>query len=159
MKTIKIVAVFFLFLPVIFIISCDKGKVFEDNIEIPDGLWNRNYYAEFKVEITDTISLHNLFINVRNRSDYPFSNLYLFVKTTAPEGSIIRDTVEYILADNKGKWLGSGLGSVWFNQFPYKRSVRFPVSGQYNITIEQAMRVGKLSSIVNIGLRVEKDNN
>ncbi len=159
MKTIKIVLVCFLFLAVFSIISCDSSKIFEENIEIPAEKWNRNYSAEFIVDINDTNSLQNIYINVRNKSEYQFSNLFLFVNSTAPDGSMIRDTIEYILADNKGKWLGSGLGSVWFNQFPFKSQIKFPMTGQYIFNIEQGMRMEELNSIVDIGLRIEKDKN
>jgi gliding motility-associated lipoprotein GldH len=93
---------------------------------------------------------------VRNTSLYPMSNLYLFITTIAPSGHSIRDTVEVILADEKGKWLGSGLGDIWDLQQLYKENVRFAQQGRYIFEYEQAMRTEKLPFILDVGLRVEK---
>jgi gliding motility-associated lipoprotein GldH len=84
------------------------------------------------------------------------SNLYLFVTTTAPSGHSVRDTVEVILADEKGKWLGSGLGDIWDLQQLYKQNVRFAQRGKYRFEYEQAMRTEKLPFVLDVGLRVEK---
>ena len=92
--------------------SCDPGRVYEKNIRIPDGIWSEDNIIQFEVPVEDTLSFHNLYVNVRNTSLYPTSNLYLFIKTTAPSGHAVIDTFEVILADSRGKWLGSGLGDI-----------------------------------------------
>jgi len=141
---------------VIVLSSCDPNLVFEKNIKIQDGIWYRENIVHFEVVIEDTISSHNLFVNVRNTSLYPMSNLYLFIETTAPSGHSVRDTVEVILADEKGKWLGSGLGDIWDLQQLYKQNVRFAQRGKYSFKFKQAMRTEKLPFILDVGLRVEK---
>jgi gliding motility-associated lipoprotein GldH len=149
--------VIFLFtLTAILFVSCDPNRVFEKNIRIPDGIWDRNNQVRFEVIIEDTITPHNLYINVRNTGMYPVSNLYLFITTTAPSGHTIKDTVQVILADERGKWLGKGLGDIWDNQRLYKEQVRFAQKGKYIFEYEQAMRIEKLPFILDVGLRVEK---
>ena len=83
-------------------------------------------------------------------------NLFLFVTTTSPNGSTLRDTFECYLADERGKWTGSGWGDIYDNQFIYKGNIRFPVSGVYTFEYVQAMRTDKLDYISDIGLRIEK---
>jgi gliding motility-associated lipoprotein GldH len=147
----------FLFpLLIISLISCDPARVFEKNTRIPDGIWERDNIVGFDLVVEDTISAYNLYVNVRNANLYPMSNLYLFITTTAPSGHSIRDTVEVILADEKGKWLGSGLGDIWDLQQPYKRNIRFAQSGKYTFEYEQGMRIERLPFILDVGLRVEK---
>lgn len=136
--------------------SCDPDRVYDKNIKIPDGVWYRDNTVRFELLIEDTIGSYNLYVNVRNTSLYPMSNLYLFVTTTAPSGHSIMDTVEVILANDKGKWLGSGLGDIWDLQQLYKANVRFAQRGQYIFEYEQAMRTEKLPFILDVGLRVEK---
>ena len=136
--------------------SCDPNRVFEDNIRIPDGVWEQDNIVSFDLMVEDTISAYNLYINVRNANLYPMSNLYLFVTTTAPSGHSILDTVEVVLADEKGKWLGSGLGDIWDLQQPYKQNIRFAQRGEYTFEYEQAMRIERLPFILDVGLRVEK---
>jgi len=143
---------------ILILTSCDPDRVYEKNIAIPDEIWNRFNIVKFNVEITDTISSHNIYVNIRNTRMYPKSNLFLFIKTTSPTGLFVCDTLECILADEKGKWLGKGLGDIWDNQIPFKKNVRFPNSGIYAFELEQAMRIPDLPFIMDVGLRVEKVN-
>lgn len=135
--------------------SCDSKRVFEENKEIPDGIWAKNYKAGFSVDIKDTINPHNIFVNIRNAGEYPYRNIYLFI-TTNSKGIVAKDTFECILADEKGKWMGSGLGDIWDNQIAYKKNVRFPHAGKYNFEIEQAMRTDNLPFVIDVGLRIER---
>jgi gliding motility-associated lipoprotein GldH len=136
--------------------ACDSRRIFDENSEIPEGIWDKNKIIQFSVNVTDTISTHNIYINVRNASGYPFSNLYLFITTHSPKGGVLHDTVELTLADEKGKWFGNGLGDLWDNQIPYKMNVKFPNKGIYHFEYVQGMRNLKLPCIMDVGLRVER---
>lgn len=132
--------------------------VFEKNEKLPNGIWKTENKIFFETKISDTISLHNFYINIRNSGKYQFSNLYVFVDAFSPAGKIQRDTIECILADAQGKWLGkSGSGSVWENQILFKKNVRFPKEGKYVFRFEQAMRAKELEHILDVGLRIEKE--
>jgi gliding motility-associated lipoprotein GldH len=136
--------------------GCDRNRVFEKNLRIPDAEWINTNVPYFNVTISDTATAHNIYVNVRNSGKYRYSNLYLFITTKAPNGNILRDTLDVILANDRGKWLGKGIGDIYFNQVPYKRNIRFPYRGIYTFEIEQAMREDTLSGIMDVGLRVEK---
>jgi len=136
--------------------SCDENRVFEKNLALEDANWDRTQMARFEVEITDTLSYYNLYVNVRNSGQYPYRNLYLFTQIKNPFGQFARDTAEFILADPKGNWFGKGIGDLWEHQFPYKQSVMFPRKGTYILELEQAMRDKELKYITDIGIRVEK---
>lgn len=148
-------AVFFLF-QILILSSCDSARVFEENINIPESGWNSNNKIKFDVDIIDPSAPANFYINVRNADGYPYNNLFLFVKTTFPNGKISNDTLECLLADDKGKWIGKGLGDIYDNQIPFKRNVRFPLAGKYSFEIEQGMRIENIPLILDIGLRIEK---
>ena len=143
--------------------ACDSNKVFEENIALENHIWNLENHPKFQVEIMDTTSEMNLLVNVRHSAHYPFSNLWVFVNTTHPEGAIKIDTLECVLAAKDGKWLGSGLGDIWDIQCQFK-SYRFLKQGIYTFEIEQAMRHGDLAKIeqlpgiMEIGLRIEKQD-
>jgi gliding motility-associated lipoprotein GldH len=136
--------------------ACDRNRVFEQNQAIANHRWNRSNVLVFNVEITDTINPHNIYVNVRNGGQYQYSNLFLFIKTMSPSGHWIRDTIECTLANEKGRWLGSGLGDIVTLQIPYKVNVRFPYPGLYSFEIEQAMRAEELKQVFDIGLRIER---
>ena len=151
----KKVSILYLF-AILTISSCDPNRVYEKNTKIPDGVWYQDNIVRFELLVEDTLSSHNLYVNVRNANLYPMRNLYLYITTTAPSGHAIRDTVDVILADDRGKWLGSGLGDIWDLQQMYKENVRFAQRGKYIFEYEQAMRTKRLPFILDVGLRVEK---
>lgn len=138
-----------------FIGSCDSRRVYDKNVEIHDKIWDKDSIKQFVVDVKDTLSLYNIFINIRNGGDYPKSNLYLFINTKTA-GVFMRDTFECVLADESGKWYGSGIGDIWSHQIPYKQNIRFPYKGLYVFEFEQAMRTTKLPGVYNVGLRIER---
>jgi gliding motility-associated lipoprotein GldH len=138
------------------LVSCDPGRVFEENRRIPGRSWNKEQIMQFMVLVKDTIQSHNIYLNIRNSGKYKNSNLFLFITTQAPNGSSIRDTMECILADAKGKWYGNGLGDVYYVRIPFKTNVIFPYQGMYTFEIQHAMRTDDLKGITDVGLRVER---
>lgn len=152
----KIVSMVFLF---IVLLSCDSNKIYEEYIEVENANWQKENIASFEFEAKDTSTAHNLYINIRNTGDYPYSNLYLFVTMQGPNGGLLKDTVNCILADNRGKWLGKGIGDLWDLRIPYVGGFKFAQKGNYVVSFEQAMRVEDgLKGITDVGLRVETAN-
>ena len=150
----------YLFLSVILsvlFISCNHNRFFEESVKIEDGIWRSDNIVTFSAVITDTIAVYNMYLDVRNDISYPFSNLYLFLKTEFPNGQIAKDTIECMLASYDGKWLGSGIGSVRFNRFLFQQGISFRMSGTYRFELEQAMRVTELNGIRDIGIRIDKE--
>ncbi len=136
--------------------SCDRKRIFEENQPIANNVWGSNNILKFTVNILDTVSSNNFYVNVRNADGYPYNNLFLFIKTIFPNGKVAIDTMECVLADEKGKWLGSGMGDIYDNQIPFKRNVRFPTSGKYTFELQQGMRLDNIPLIMDVGLRIEK---
>ena len=136
--------------------GCDSKRVYEKNIELANGSWNKDSVLIFQIEVKDTISEHNLLLNVRNYGSYKYSNLFLFVRAISPKGSMIRDRIECTLAEKSGKWIGDGSGGLYHLQQLYKDSVRFPYPGIYTFEIQHGMREDNLEDIADIGFRLEK---
>lgn len=137
--------------------ACDNSRFFEENKKIRNAVWETENKLIFMVPVNDTLNGYDFFINLRQASTYPYSNIYFFVDTWFPNGRTARDTVECILADEKGNWLGKGLGDIKENRILFKRNVRFPLKGNYVFVFQQAMRVEKLPSVLDVGLRIEKN--
>ncbi len=138
-------------------ISCDSKRMFEENFAIEKETWNVHNRVKFELTISDLVPHYNVYLNVRNAPEYPYSNLYLFLNTGYPDGKISRDTLELTLADYDGRWLGSGMGSVKFSRFLLQKGIQFRQKGIYHFELEQAMRVNELKGIRDIGLRIEKE--
>ncbi len=147
---------FFILAGLFLFISCDSNRVYDNSYSIPDQSWNKDSLLLFNVEILDTVSLHNFYLNIRHNTDYPFSNIFFFINTVFPNGAAGRDTIEILLADKRGNWVGKGSGKIRDNQVLLRRNLRFPDQGIYRFTIEQAMRKDKLNGIEDLGIRIEK---
>ena len=156
--TKKINRAFFLFLSIILLllVSCNSNVVFTGSVAIKENKWQLMETPVFRVTINDTLNSNNLFFTIRTGSDYPFRNIFLFVTATSPDGKKLTDTLQYYLADDKGKWYGRGFGNINELKLPYKSNVFFPASGEYLFKIQHGMRTEELSGVYDIGLRIEK---
>lgn len=139
--------------------SCgDKNVIFDESVIIPESFWNNEESPYFDVMIDDTVSNYAFYFNVRHLENYRYSNLYVFLHTTFPNGNRTNDTIECILAYPDGRWIGKGSGSMRNSQILLNNNLRFPLKGNYHFEIEQAMREPVLKGIIDIGLRFEKQN-
>lgn len=136
--------------------SCGSNAIYDKNVSFEHNKWYKDEAAHFEVDISDTLTDYRFSLNLRNNNDYRFSNLFLFLTTKFPNGNITRDTIECILADNTGKWIGKGWGNTRENDIILKEALRFPLKGKYEFWIQQAMRVDTLKGIDNVGLRLER---
>lgn len=145
----------FLLFVTLSIVGCTE-VMFQESQSIPNKNWEQDSNIQFNVEVTDTMTGYDFYIDLRNEGDYPYANIFMFVTTTFPSGKSARDTVECILADKTGRWLGTGLGDVLDNHILFKENVRFPNSGTYVFEFEQGMRTESLPSVLDLGISLEK---
>ncbi len=136
--------------------ACDKKVVFVENKEIPNAIWQKGKKISFTVDITDTLTPINYYLSIRNKGNYPFNNVYLFMSTLFPNGERSRDTLDCVLADKRGKWKGSGIGDIKSLQIQFMKNVRFVQIGKYTFEFEQAMRSDNLEGIYEFGIKLEK---
>jgi len=152
---------FVLILLVILVVSCDKKRVF-DRYDSVGKTWHKDSIVTFSFEQKDTVGLHNLFLNLRNNKNYPYSNLFLIVELEDPSQKTIVDTLEYIMANPDGTLLGSGFSDTKENKLYYKEKYRFKNPGNYTVRIQHAVRnsgkisgVETLEGILDVGFRIE----
>ena len=138
------------------LLSCNSNVVYTNSQAMAGETWKLMDMASFNVSITDTLHGNNVFFTIRNGSSYPFRNIYLFASTTSPDGKKITDTLQYNLADEKGKWYGRGFGDIHELNLPYKSNVFFPLKGTYVFKIQHGMRIENLNGVYDFGLRIEK---
>ena len=143
---------------IVMFISCDSSIVFEEYKSFENQNWNTDSAAFFNYSITDTTSINTVKIKLRHTVEYEFQNLFLFVETD------VIDTVELMLANKEGMWLGGGIGDVREFEFEYQNAKLFSKKGNYSFKIEQAMRYGMaekiqvLNNVLAVGLSIEKQN-
>jgi len=144
------------FIFLLLLLSCNSHVVYTNSEQMAKETWSLMDIPTFKVPITDTLNSNNVIFTIRSGSAYPFRNIYLFVSTTSPDGKKITDTLQYNLADEKGKWYGKGFGDVHELNLPYKSNVYFPIKGTYEFKIQHGMRIENLKGVYDFGLRIEK---
>ncbi len=135
--------------------ACNSRNIFTDSVSMPGQKWDLENAAVFTPSISDTLISTNIWFNIRTSSSYPYRNIFLFVSTTSPAGKTITDTLQYMLADEKGKWFGKGTGGVHELRLPFKSGVYFPVKGIYTFRICHGMRSESLKGVYDFGLRIE----
>ena len=143
------------------IFACsDPDKIRYERQVVDNCKWPIEKTLIFEIPVEDSTELYDLLIDIRNRTDYPFANLCLFISAEAPNGAKSTDTVNYTLADEAGEWTGSGyLSNYRENRFVFRNNIRFPENGNYSIKIRHGMRHDTLNGIFSIGLRLEKHKN
>ncbi|HAN77445.1 MAG TPA: hypothetical protein DCQ31_06555 [Bacteroidales bacterium] len=134
--------------------SCTQFD-YEQSVVVPDAKWAISDTISVDLPITDTSTQQNVYIKLKHTEEYLNSNLWLFVKVIAPNGSQTADTLELQIADHRGKWYGK----KWFGEYlllhPYKQNERFEQLGNYQFSIVQGMRKDTLNYINEIGLAIK----
>ena len=145
--------------------SCSNNSIYNQYQAIDNSEWHKDSIINFKINSTDTISKNNLYVTLRNNTDYEFSNLFLIVGIKFPNNYQIVDTLEYEMTTPEGRFLGNGITDVKENKLEYKTNVTFSLIGDYDISVQQAMRrtrdvegLNTLNGITDVGLQIEKLN-
>jgi len=143
------------FILLLLVVSCSQNTHRQVKV-IPDCEWNKNTALDFVISVDDTISWQTMSISLRNRTDYKYQNLYLFITTRAPYGGVTTDTLNYMLANDDGSWTGKGgmFSKHKELEFLYRKYVRFPEKGNYVVTIRHGMREDNLAGIASLGINV-----
>lgn len=138
--------------------SCDSSMLYDQQFSVAEDGWHSDDVKTFEFDIEDTLSPLDLYINVRTSTDYPYSNIYLFLYSEYPDGYSDKDTLEFILAESNGKWLGESSGTVVENKMLISRGGRFAAAGKYVFKLEHGMRESVLPEVLDVGFRLELMN-
>ena len=136
--------------------SCSNNKLYNESIVIPEARWDNDMIPYFDVAVNDTLTDYAFYLNIRHLESYRYSNLFVFMHTTFPNGNQTHDTIECTLAMPDGRWMGKGSGTMRSAKILLNPALRFPLKGDYHFEIEQAMREKVLNGIADIGLCFEK---
>ena len=105
----------------------------------------------------------NLMIYIRNNKQYPYSNLFLIAKLKTGDSLLLCDTLEYAMADARGKWLGKGFLEVKESKLWWRENYQLPAVENINVQLEHALRsnnseqgLDNLEGIVGVGFAMEE---
>jgi len=134
--------------------SCGSEPFYEKTYPIESDTWTYADSLTFEVNIPDTTTVYNLFLEVRHRTDYSFQNLYVNIHTEFPGGRRLSRVVSLELADKAGLWLGDCNGESCTLNIPLQTDAYFNQTGAYRWIIEQYMRKAQLAGISAITFRI-----
>jgi len=154
----KLIFALVFFSGIFFLTSCDKNRIYEQNIDIPDNNWKIEDVKEYAFDIKDTTKAYDIYFTIRNLLSYEYYNLYVSQTLLAPDGNKMYTRLHNMnLMDKKtGEPLGSGTGDIFDHAFLAVKQQHFGKAGTYKIRLTQYMRKNPLPGIMAIGIKVSQ---
>lgn len=132
-----------------------KRNLVDFSMETPKRQWFYRNHVVTKFEIIDHTKAYNIYFKLRHTGDYRYANIFVLVHFIDGNQKVTK-RYQYKLAENDGKWLGSGSGNIFNYTLPMLTNYRFAHNGKYSIDIEQNMRDNPLQEITDVGILVEE---
>ena len=129
--------------------ACRNNIAYMQFFPIPTKEWHMDSVMRFDYTITDTTTDYRVLIYVRHTEYYPYQNMWLFVRD-----SLTCDTIEFYLADDRGRWLGDK--EHGFIEMPvlYEETKHFARTGAQHLEIAHGMRDSLLSGVTDVGVEI-----
>ncbi len=135
--------------------ACGKAPHYEKSYSFKKKEWTRDIKPSFEVEINDIDKKYNFTVLLRTTTDYNYSNLWIFLKTEAPDGTSAREPFQIHLANPEGAWLGNKTGTVVETALYFKER-KLPLKGKYTFTIEQGITSKQVDEVLDITFIVDE---
>ena len=133
--------------------SCDNSHyLLRENLYTENETWAVQDKIPFRFIVTDTVKIYKIGFNIRYTNTYSKQNMYVFLHTVFPNGMLSHDTLSIDLFDTDGKPFGRGKRVLELQN--YFSRIRFPMTGEYTMVLEQAMRQDTLNGIISIGVYI-----
>lgn len=141
-------------IPLLLLFGCSEAPFYEKVYSFDGRAWKQDQKMKFEVEIQDTAKVYDFTLAVRTTTDYKYSNLWMFMKTIAPDGSTGREPIQLYLTNPDGSWVGTKSGSVVETPLYFKKR-KLPMKGKYTFIIEQGITDSKVTEILDLIFRVD----
>lgn len=133
--------------------SCKKNQAFL--YDFKNSSWNAKDSILFSFDVLDKAIPKNMSFFLRNNLEYPYRNIFLLVEIQNNSGIIDSDTVQYLMSNKYGQWLGKGFGKTRDNYFIFKKNYLFEDSGKHVMIIRHGMRKNELHGFVKLGVEID----
>ena len=107
--------------------------------------------------------LTSSYLMLRVNQKYRYNNIFVIITVTNSNGIISKDTIEYKVADNFGKFIGSKRINIYELSLPHKKGIQLMPKENYFINVEHAMRntdetvgVERLEGVLDVGYKLQK---
>ena len=90
--------------------SCESEKI--HYYSFPDSDWNSQKIVKFDITTEDSTQVRISNISIRHNTSYKYQNIIFFLHHSYKENIISTDTIELLLAEDNGKWIGKGKSNI-----------------------------------------------
>jgi gliding motility-associated lipoprotein GldH len=135
--------------------SCTGNAIYEKTFDFEDNIWKQRVKPVFKVNIKDTSKIYTFGITIRTSTEYKYSNLWIYLNTTTPDGQKVREPFEIKITNPDGSWIGKKTGTIVAHTIYFKNR-KMPKPGLYFFEIEQGITETVVDEVLDIGLLVEE---
>lgn len=155
MKRIKGFCLLFL---VLLCASCTDHIAYRSYHHFTKEGWSKSDTLLLPLYITDTIpGEFNIFFLVRNQPNYPFQDFSVTVLHNMPDTAHWKAyKTNFILANENGKWNGSGWGGLYQSSVPLGK-VYISHPGEYTFKVVHQMNSEWLQGLNDIGIWIKKE--
>jgi gliding motility-associated lipoprotein GldH len=137
----------------VFIISaCQPTPFYEEEISVDPLGWPYDQKKIFEVNVTDTLPLYDMHLNVIHDDTYSYQNLYLKVTTSFPHKDAKEEQLSIDLAEKNGQWIGKCSGGRCKLKVYLLEKFKFASAGKYSFAFEQYGRDPNLKGIDELSL-------
>jgi len=136
-------------------VSCGDQPLYEEVVSFDGREWKLDVKPEYTFEVKDASKVYDFTLSLRTSTDYQYSNLWIFMKTITPDGTVAREPFEIVITNDDGSWVGEKSGSVVTTPL-YFRSRKLPKKGKYTFIIEQGITESTVDEVLDLTFRVEE---
>ena len=104
-----------------------------------DSSWNSQQIVKFDITTKDSTQVRISNISIRHNASYKYQNIILFLHHSYKENIISTDTIELLLAEDNGKWIGKGKSNIREFTTTISTPKTYP-NGRQSFSLELAMR-------------------
>jgi len=126
--------------------------------------WKNTEPAEFNFK--GDLTSKNMSLILRHNNDYDYANIFLITELSSTHSLTQTDTLEFLLSNPTGQWLGDKKLTLIEHKLPYKQSVILVKDSLYSLKVRTSMRlndhvkpIANLEGIIGLGLLIEEDVN
>lgn len=143
--------------------SCHTSRNSEKHYQSLGQAWSSKNTLTFEISNVSDFSKQrfDIFILLRNNEFYPFNNIFLIAKIRDSLNVFSVDTLEYLMTNKQGKWLGKGYTSIKESKLIFKENYSFFANSPLIIEIRHALRkleeehgMLELPGILDVGVEV-----
>ena len=130
----------------------DENDVYHYSHDVPQP-WDQSMALKWEYKDIDSLMVYDFYFDIRHEKSYRYQNLALQITSVTPD-TTLHEIVTCNLANENGKWIGDGWGSLIQLEKPFRERVRFNKSGDFVMIVKPAMKVQEVNGITSLGLKI-----